>query len=199
MKKWIPLLLVLCLLFVACGEKAETPKKEEPVKKAEKPEPKKDPRAEKLAKFGAVLKEKVKVGVEIPDEELTKLAELLRLVLPETTGDLAGFTWDVSCSKNKDENDMLFAVELNRMKGEEKEQAMWFHILYNAELPQNERDEYGTEVFEGYRATVAENAHIWILVNNMEIRAVADAEDFKNNDKIKAVLKAFKLKDIEAL
>ncbi|MCP4221218.1 MAG: hypothetical protein GY765_41715 [bacterium] len=197
MKKWILLLLVFSVFMVGCGEKAETPAPK-PEKKVETPKPK-DPRTEKLEMLAKELKTNVKKDVEIPFEKLEEYAKLLLLVLPETTGDLAGYEWDVSCNKNTEDHDMLFAVNLNRKKGEESEQAMWFHIIYNAQMPKQERDEYGTESFEGYKATVSENAHLWVLVNNMEIRAVADAEDFKNDVKIQAVLKAFKLKDIEKL
>ena len=197
MKRWIPLVIVfLVFVFLSdCGEKAEQQKPAPP--KAAKKTVKVDPKAEKLAIFAKELKESANVGVEIPWEKSEELAKKLLLVLPETTGDLAGLEWELSCSKNKDEGDMLFTANLNRIKGEETEQAMWFHIIYNPHLSKEERDDYGSETFEGYKATVAADIHLWVLVNNMEIRGVADAEDFKNDAKIKAVLQKFNLKEIE--
>ena len=134
--------------------------------------------------------------MEVSWEKSEELAKKLLLVLPETTGDLAGMEWELSCSKNKDEGDMLFVANLNRKKGEETEMAMWFHIIYNPHLTQEERDDYGAETFEGFKATISPNQHLWVLVNNMELRGVAEAEDFKNDAKLQAVLKAFDLKEI---
>ena len=193
MKRWVPLVIIFFVFLIGCGEKAEQQAPPKEVKK----EVKVDPKVEKLAKFGAELKETAKVGVEISWEKSEELAKTLLLVLPETTGDLAGMEWEMSCSKNKDEGDMLFTANLNRKKGEETETAMWFHILYNPHLTKEERDDYGTETFEGFKATVAEKAHLWVLVNNTEIRGVADAEDFKDDAKIKAVLQKFNFKEIE--
>ena len=150
-----------------------------------------------VKKIAAELKETAKVGVEVSWEKSEELAKNLLLVLPETTGDLAGLEWELSCSKNTEEGDMLFTANLNRKKGEAVEQAMWFHILYNPHLTKEERDDYSTETFEGYKATTSENAHLWVLVNNTEIRGVAEAEDFKNDAKIQSVLKKFNFKEIE--
>ena len=72
---------------------------------------------------------------------------------------------------------------------------MWFHILYKREKPEF----YGSEDFEGYRGMGFEDKHYFILVGNMEIRAVADSEEFQNDKKIKSMLRAFKLKEIERL
>lgn len=197
MKRWIPLVLViaLCVFIIACGQGDQKPAE---TKETVKPKPV-DPRVEKLAQFGKELKATAQAGVEVTWEKSEEIAKKLFLVLPKTTGELAGMEWEVSFSKNTDEKDMLFSANLNRKKGEETEQVMWFHILYNPHLTQEERNDYSTEKFEGYPATVAENQHLWILVNNMEIRAVADSDDFKNDAKIQAVLKGFALKDIEKL
>lgn len=192
MKRWIPVVIMFCVFLTACGDKTQQPTPTP----TEKPKPV-DPKAEKLAQFAKDLKATAVEGVELSMEKAEELAKVLLLVMPETTGDLEGYKWEVSCNKNADEKDMLFSVELNRKKGEEDEQAMWFHIIYNPHLTQEERDGYSSEMFEGYRATIAENQHLWVLVNNMEIRAVAEAEDFKNDAKIQAVIKKFNLKEIE--
>lgn len=197
MKRWIPLVLViaLCVFISACGQGEQKPAE---TKEEVKPAPV-DPRVEKLAQFGKELKEMAQAGVEVSWEKSEEVAKKLLLVLPETTGELAGMEWEVSLSKNTDEKDMLFSANLNRKKGEEKEQVMWFHIIYNPHLTQEERDNYSSEKFEGYPAMVSENQHLWLLVNNMEIRGIADAQDYQNDAKIKAVLKGFALKDIEKL
>jgi len=41
--------------------------------------------------------------------------------------------------------------------------------------------------------------HYFILVDNLEIRAVASADEFKKDKRIKDILRAFKLKDIGKL
>lgn len=201
MKKWSVLLIGFLFILAACGEKTkqEAPKKE--VKKPPVKEVKKvDPRVEKLAQFAKDLQANAKKGIEIPMEKCEELAQSLKLVLPPTTGELAGMEWtDLSCSKGKDEGDMLFTANLNRKSGDTSEQCMWFHILYNPHLSQEERDNYGDEDVGGFKASRSQNAHLWVLVNNMELRGVAESKDYQDDAKIRVVLENFALKDIAKL
>jgi len=44
-----------------------------------------------------------------------------------------------------------------------------------------------------------EDTHYFILVGNVEIRLLASSEEFEDDEKIKDLLRAFKLKEIERL
>lgn len=198
MKRLIPLAIILLVFFVACGKSTPEKTSEEAAKPAEPVQPV-DPRVEKLAQLATELKAAAQEGVEVPDEKCQLMSDLLKLVLPEITQDLAGCEWDVSCSKNTEDKDILFTVYLNRTMEETKDQPMWFHIIYNPHMSAEDRENYGSDVCNGYKATISENAHLWVLVNNMEIRAIADTEDFKNDEKIKSVVSKFDFKEIEKL
>jgi len=200
MKKLIPIIILLFVISLACSTKKngntvtqdkvkEPEKKEAEVKKVEDP----------IEKLGKEMKEIAKAGVEPTQEKLDEINKAVSAMFPKTENDLNGYTWDISTSKNKDDKDIFIAADLNRKNGDKTEKAMWFHILYNPNLTKEERDNYGTYNFEGYKGTLNENAHLWILVNNTEIRAIAESEDFKNTQKLIDVLKKFNLKDIEKL
>ena len=198
MKKLIPIIILLFVFCVFCTKKDNNtnnvekkdvePKKEE-VKKVEDP----------LEILSKEMKSLAKEGVEIPEAKLEEIKKKVTAFFPKTEGDFAGFTWDISVSKNKDDKDIFFAADLYRKKDDGKEKVMWFHILYDSSKTKEEKDGYGDYNFEGYKGSVNEDSFLWILVNNVEIRANADIDDFKKTDKIKSVLKAFDLKSLEKL
>jgi hypothetical protein len=152
-----------------------------------------------LAQLAQGLQNGAKAGIELGDPQCEEMSSLLRMVLPELRGDLAGYSWEVSCNKETDDQDIFFSLELNKEMEGAIEQAMWFHIIYNPHMSVEERESYGSDVFDGYRASGAQDAHLWILVNNFEIRAVAEAADFKNSEKIAEILRAAKLKEMAKL
>jgi len=198
----IALMILACL--VACGKEAEKPKPGQAISQAQKAEPKQvDPMAQKLAALGKNLKDAAQEGVELSDEQIAELEELFQLVLPKAEGDLAGYTWEISCSKGTDDKDVFYGANLYRPKGEaeeaEQEKVMWFHIIYNPHMTQEEKDGYGTEDLDGYKGMGAKDEHFFVLVGNTEIRAVADSEDFKSDEKIKGVIRRFALKKIASL
>ena len=50
-----------------------------------------------------------------------------------------------------------------------------------------------------YRGIGMEDVHYFIMVGNLEIRAVAASDEYKKDGKLKGILTAFKLKEIEKL
>jgi hypothetical protein len=149
-----------------------------------------------LDELAALLREGAKPG-QLSDEDKARIEEALLVVLPETTGGLAGLEWEVTYL-DMDEGD-FFSAELRRPDAEFGEKEMWFHILYRPDMPADERASYGMEDFEGYRGMGMEDTHYFILVGATEIRAVADSDEFKDDDRILGTLRAFKLDEIARL
>lgn len=129
------------------------------------------------------------------EAEKEEIETLLVHILPDERVIGTDKTWQVSYHDLNEPGD-FFQVDLIKKGGNSFDDCyMWFHILY-----QNERDDtYGTENFEGYRGMGTKDAHYFIMVGNVEIRAVADAEEYKNDTKIKNILRAFPLQAIERL
>ena len=146
--------------------------------------------------FSKILKYCSKRSLEIDQTKLDVIKTKFVEMFPKTEGDLKEYTWDISISKAKDDNCLFISADLYRNKGEEYERIMWFHIIYNPNLTEYEREKYGDD-FEGYKGSLNEDNHLWILVNNVEIRAIAESDDFMKTQKIKDVLKSFDLKSLE--
>jgi len=203
MYKIIAFLFIGALLLAACNnQRTQTTDKDQGNQNLGKenttqPEPAKE--LTPLEKLSLKLKESAKVGVEVEDTTLNEIVAQLKPMFPSTENELEGYKWDISAYKNKDDSDVFISADLSKEMDGEEVRAMWFHILYDPSLSQDERENYGTETFEGYKASIAEDAHVWVLVNNVEIRAVADSEEFSKTDKIKSVVKSFNLKELEKL
>lgn len=141
-----------------------------------------------------LLKKGSAEGVKLEKSEKEKLEKLLLTVLPDKNFIGEEREWKVVYHDTEKEGD-FFQVDLKEKNENSFDHLMWFHILYKPEKPKF----YGSEDFGDYRGMGMKDVHYFILVGNMEIRAVASAEDFKNDTMIKGVLKAFKLKEIEKL
>ena len=146
-----------------------------------------------FAKLSAALKSAAKPG-KLDKRARAELETLIRTILPETAGDLAGYEWEVSYA-DLDENDFF---NLNLVKPG-AERAMWFHVFYAPDRPDKEKKSYGAEAFGKYRGMGAKDRHYFALIGNVEIRAVGSSKAFQNDAKIKRVLIAFKLDEIAKL
>lgn len=190
MKQILPTLILIALL-AGCGKQHEPSSSESPVPETESPSQASESSAE-LEELSALLKGGAQ-DVKLDVDERSRIEALLKLVLPDSQYIGSDKEWDVSYN-DMDQGD-FFQVDL-RIKGEDySERLMWFHILYQQEKPSF----YGSEDFGKYRGMGYENVHYFILVENLEIRAVANAEAYKDDAKIKGMLEAFKLEDIEKL
>lgn len=129
----------------------------------------------------------------VSDEEKAELEQLLRVVLPDEAAFGADKTWQVTYHDMKGEGSDFFAVKLTDAD-DAFTQYFWFHIFYKNTKPSS----YGTgEAFGAYPAMRMKDAHCFVLVGNVEIRAVASADEYKSDAAIDAMLSAFKLKEIE--
>jgi len=121
------------------------------------------------------------------------LAERLRLILPGEDCVGKDKEWQVTYH-DMDEDD-FFQVDLKKKGDTSLDRFAWCHVLYKQEKP----DFYGSEDFGDYRGMGLEDTHYFILVGNVEIRLLASSEEFEDDEKIKDLLRAFKLKEIERL
>lgn len=145
--------------------------------------------------LSTLLKKGSAEGVKLKEDKKEKLEKLLLTVLPDKNFIGEEREWKVVYHDTEKKGD-FFQVDLKEKNEKSFDRLMWFHILYKLEKPKF----YGSEDFlDKYRGMGMDGVHYFILVGNMEIRAVASADDFKNDTMIKGVLKAFKLKEIENL
>ncbi len=148
---------------------------------------------ESLSRLSHLLKKGGTAGVQLPSNEKKEIERLLVCILPDK--DYIGENKEWAISYHDMEEGDFFQVDLKNKGDESFNKDMWFHILYIQEKPSF----YGNEDFEGYRGMGMKDVHYFILVGNVEIRAVASSQEYKNDNKIKEMLKAFKLKKIENL
>ncbi|MCF7668473.1 MAG: hypothetical protein K9N48_01705 [Verrucomicrobia bacterium] len=155
-------------------------------------------RLEELQTLSSLWKNGSTPGVQLPADDKEKLETLIFTILPDQEYIGEDREWQVKYLDDGDEEgdvkDIL-SVRLLEKGDVSANRLIWFHIFYT----HDKQEFYGNENFEGYRGMGMEDRHYFILVGNVEIRAVAASEEYKNDVKIKDILKAFKLKDIEKL
>ncbi len=191
MKKLV-YLLCLGMIVVSCGDgdkdttKPATTETTKPVI-SEAP-------ADPVAELRTALQAAAPVG-SISDDQLAKIATLFKELLPE----ISGYDWVIDIILSEDDDEVLIALELNQAGSED--QAMWFHVIYVPKRQKDEKADFGLKEdgIDGYNGMGAEDEDLFIMVGNTEIRAVAESDEYKNDDKIREVLHGFKLKLIETL
>ncbi len=191
MKKFV-YLFCLGMIVVSCGggdKDTTNPAATETAKPATAKAP-----VDPVAELRTALQAAAAVG-SISDDQTAKIVTLFKELLP----DISGYDWVIDPILSEDDDEVLIALELNQAGSED--QAMWFHVIYVPKRPEEEKADFGLEgdSFDGYKGMGAENEDLFIMVGNTEIRAVAESDEYKNDDKIKEVLGGFKLKLIETL
>ncbi len=145
-----------------------------------------------LRQLSRLLKKGATPNVKLEKKEKAQIEKLLVSILPDKKY-IGDKEWKVVYhDMNKGD---FFQVDLKKKGDKSFARLIWFHILYKQEKPKF----YGSENFGKYRGMGMKNRHYFILVGKVEIRAVAASDEYKNDKKIKSILKAFKLKDIEKL
>jgi hypothetical protein len=183
MKKLLYLLSV-GIILVSCGEGEKDTTKIATSKAPEDP----------VAELRTALQDAAPHG-SISDDQSAKIMSLFKELLPE----ISGYDWVVDILLSEDDEEVLISLELNQANG--GDQAMWFHVIYVPKRQEEEKVDYGVEEdsFDGYKGMGAEDENLFIMVGNTEIRAVAESDEYKDNAKIREVLRGFKLKLIETL
>jgi len=174
MKGFLVLMLALVIAFTLSATAAESD-------------------AAKLQRLSALMVKGTTPKVKLNAQEKKEVEQLLKIVLPDQSAIGNDKEWSVTFH-DMEEND-FFSVDLKKKGDKSFNKFMWFHILHQLKAPAR----YGNEKFEGYGAMGMKDVHYFIQVGKVEIRAVGHAKEYKNDAKIKGMLKAFKLKAIEKL
>ncbi len=144
-------------------------------------------------KLSQLLRKGSTPNVTLDEKEKELVEHLLATILPDEKYVGDDKEWKI-VYHDKDKG-AFFHVDLKK-KGERSfDRFIWFHILYKQDKPKS----YGNEDFGKYRGMGMKDVHYFILVGNVEIRAIAASDEYKKDKMIKGILKAFKLKDIEKL
>ncbi|MGY8767054.1 MAG: hypothetical protein ACKVH8_01320 [Pirellulales bacterium] len=143
--------------------------------------------SESTQKISTLLQNRANI-LKTTDGEIQQIEDHLKLLLPsqEYIGDEN--EWELISHG--------FLISLRLINKETKRRQMWFHILYKKEKD----PAYGVEDFlDNYRGMGSNDVHYFILAGRVEIRAVAVSDEYKDDAKIKGILAAFNLKEIEKL
>jgi len=130
---------------------------------------------------------------ELSAGERGEVERLLVAVLPKLAGPLAGHHWRVTYD-DLPEADFV-SVDLLRGNGDEAPRAMWFHLFWRGELAAAEREAWALRLGR-WPARGIEGHHLFVRLGGVELRAVADAQEYRDPQRIRAVLESF---DLDAL
>jgi hypothetical protein len=132
---------------------------------------------------------------ELTVEEREEVERLLLPLLPATEGDLEGFAWRVAY----DDLPAGDFVSIDLMQaGEDLDtapRAMWFHLFWRGEPPAAEPARW-TKQLGRWPARGVDDHHLFVRVGALELRAVAEADEFRDAKRIRGVVEAF---DLDAL
>lgn len=148
--------------------------------------------AESAGRLSELLRRGARPG-ELSADERGEVERLLVAVLPKLAGPLAGYHWRVAYD-DLPEADFV-SVDLLDGEGDEAPRAMWFHLFWRGELAAAERDAWTLRLGR-WPARGIEGHHLFVRLGGVELRAVADAQEYRDPRRIRAVLESF---DLEAL
>jgi hypothetical protein len=174
----VPIALLLAALVLAgCGER-ERPQSELAGAAAGDP-------ADRLAEL---LPRGAQPGA-LTLEERQEVEELILAVLPETTGELAGYRWRVTYI-DLPEADFIAADLLTG--GEDlAPRAAWVHVFWRSSAAQP-RAEYPGRLGP-YPARGLPGHHLFVRAGRVEVRAVAEAEELRRPGALEALVEGFDL------
>ncbi|HEV8632235.1 MAG TPA: hypothetical protein VGV61_18115 [Thermoanaerobaculia bacterium] len=127
---------------------------------------------------------------ELTVAERGEAERLLLPVLPKLDGALAGYRWRVAYDDLPDGDFM--SVDLMQGEGEAAPRAMWFHLFWRGALPAAEQGAYLLRLGP-WPARGIEGHHLFVRLGDVELRAVAEAPEFRDAQRIREVLGRFDL------
>src|SRR5688572_25941463 len=147
-------------------------------------------------RLGQLLRRGAQPG-ELTVAEREEVERLLVPLLPATEGELEGHSWRVAY----DDLPAGDFVSIDLLHAEEPTdtapRAMWFHLFWRGtpETGANERAEPArwTKQLGRWPARGVEGHHLFVRVGGVELRAVAESDDFRRDERIREVLERFDL------
>lgn len=173
------MLVLLLLAGAACRKGAETA----------------DSATDPRARLGELLRRGGQPG-ELSLAERGEVEQLLAAYLPPVSGELSGYSWRVTYD-DLPAGDFV-SIELLHGEGEVAPRAMWFHLLWRGEPTATERAGYAKALGD-FPARGVDGHHLFVRAGPVELRAVADRDDFRDAARIAAVVGAFDLEGLSRL
>ena len=144
------------------------------------------------------LSQLLKRGAEPGELTVAERAEVERLLLPllpATEGALEGFAWRVAYDDLPD-GDFVSIDLLQRAEDlDTAPRAMWFHLFWRGAPPAAEPARW-TKRLGRWPARGVDDHHLFVRVGALELRAVAEADEFRDAERIRETVEAF---DLDAL
>jgi hypothetical protein len=144
--------------------------------------------ADPAARLGELLRRGIQPG-QLAAQERHEVEELVRAVLPEVSGELAGHRWRVTYL-DLPEADFI-AVDLLTGATEWAPRAAWIHLFYRSPVAEP-REEYPDRLGP-YPARAVPGHHLWVRAGNVEVRAFAEAEELRQPGRLEALVEGFAL------
>jgi hypothetical protein len=148
--------------------------------------------ADPVQRLSQLLRRGAQPG-ELTVEERAEVERLLVPLLPPTEGALAGYRWRVAYD-DLPEADFV-SLDLLEGPGDTAPRALWCHLFWRGEAAAAERARFTRELGP-WPARGVDDHHLFVRVGTVELRAVADRDDFRSTERIEEVLEAF---DLDAL
>ena len=148
--------------------------------------------ADPVSRLSALLRKGAQPG-ELTADEREDAERLLLGMLPALDGPLAGYRWRVAYDDLPHAD--FVSVDLMQGDGDRAPRAMWFHLFWRGGLPAAERAAW-TNRLGRWPARGVEGHHLFVRLGGLELRAVADAPEYREAARIRGVLERF---DLDAL
>lgn len=150
-------------------------------------------------RLGQLLRRGAEPG-ELTVAEREEVERLLVPLLPATEGRLEGHSWRVAY----DDLPAGDFVSIDLLRAEEPSdtapRAMWFHLFWRGapQAPETAGAEPASwsKQLGRWPARGVEDHHLFVRVGGVELRAVAEAEEFRDAERIRETVEAF---DLDAL
>jgi hypothetical protein len=148
--------------------------------------------ANPVTRLSTLLRQGAKPG-ELTAAERAEAERLLLAMLPALSGPLAGYRWRVAYDDLPQAD--FVSVDLMQGEGEAAPRAMWFHLFWRGVLPAAEQPAWALRLGR-WPARGVEGHHLFVRLGGLELRAVADAAEYRDAGRMRAVLERF---DLDAL
>jgi hypothetical protein len=130
---------------------------------------------------------------ELALAEREEIETLVAALLPPTTGALAGHHWRVAYD-DLPLGDFL-SIDLLRGEGTAAERPVWLHLVWRGELSEADRSRFVKTVGR-WPARGVDDHHLFVRAGAIELRVVADSDEFRDAARLRALVESF---DLDAL
>jgi hypothetical protein len=141
------------------------------------------------ARLSQLLRRGAQPG-ELTVRERGEVERLVRRLLPPLSGPLQGHRWRVAYDDLPAAD--FVSIDLMKGPGEEAPRAFWCHLFWRGDRALPASDAWALRVRD-WPARGVEGHHLFVRLGNVELRAVADAPDYREPRRLRSVLERFDL------